>query len=639
MRNIPIGEVLKEYGYINDEQLNVVLEAQKSNRSKRLGQHLIDLGFVSEYQMLEALSDKLAEPLIELSEIKVDIDAVQKIPRAMADKYNIIAIDLTDQQLTIVTSDPLNFYGIEDVRLVTGMHLNVCLATKAEISKAIDRYYNDVAALDIADDIKLNTIVVEDTLDLFNESEDDTPVVKLVNTLLSRGYVNNASDIHIEPFEDKVIIRMRVDGMLVDYLTLQKNIQNSLIVRIKILSNLDIAEKRLPQDGHFVGRVEGLELNMRVSVIPTVFGEKIVMRYLNSNTPITRSDTCGMTLDNYNKIESMINMPHGIIYVTGPTGSGKTTTLYMLLESISKRQINISTIEDPVEKNLPRINQTQVNNMAGLTFEVGLRSLMRQDPDIIMVGETRDAETAEISVRAAITGHLVLSTLHTNDAVSAIVRLEDMGVEPYLVANSLVGVVAQRLVRTICPKCKEEVPAKASDKIAVGEDVKDFDMALRSAMREDPDVILVGEMRDYETISAVITLAETGHLVFSTLHTIGAAKTIDRIIDIFPQHKQAQVRTQLSGVLNAVITQTLLPHASGIGRVAAVEIMRANDAVRNLIRDNKGHQINSVIQTGKKEGMISLNHALANLVREGKITLDTAKKCASDISEFKQYLQ
>lgn len=458
MRNIPIGEVLKEYGYINDEQLNVALEAQKSNRSKRLGQHLIDLGFVSEYQMLEALSDKLAEPLIELSEIKVDIDAVQKIPRAMADKYNIIAIDLTDQQLTIVTSDPLNFYGIEDVRLVTGMHLNVCLATKAEVSKAIDRYYNDVAALDIADDIKLNTIVVEDTLDLFNESEDDTPVVKLVNTLLSRGYVNNASDIHIEPFEDKVIIRMRVDGMLVDYLTLQKNIQNSLIVRIKILSNLDIAEKRLPQDGHFVGRVEGLELNMRVSVIPTVFGEKIVMRYLNSNTPITRSDTYGMTLDNYNKIESMINMPHGIIYV--------------MLESISKRQINISTIEDPVEKNLPRINQTQVNNMAGLTFEVGLRSLMRQDPDIIMVGETRDAETAEISVRAAITGHLVLSTLHTNDAVSAIVRLEDMGVEPYLVANSLVGVVAQRLVRTICPKCKEEVPAKASDKIAVGEDIK-----------------------------------------------------------------------------------------------------------------------------------------------------------------------
>lgn len=472
MRNIPIGEVLKEYGYINDEQLNVALEAQKANRSKRLGQHLIDLGFVSEYQMLEALSDKLGEPLIELGKIKVDIDAVQTIPKAMAEKYNIIAIDLTDQQLTIVTSDPLNFYGIEDVRLVTGKYLNVCVATKAEVTDAIERYYNDVAALDIADDIRTNTIAVEDDFDLFNESEDDTPVVRLVNTLLSRGYVNNASDIHIEPFEDKVQIRMRIDGMLVDYLTLQKNIQNSLIVRIKILSNLDIAEKRLPQDGHFVGKVEGLELNMRVSVIPTVFGEKIVMRYLNTNTPIQRSDTYGMTLDNYNKVESMINMPHGIVYVTGPTGSGKTTTLYMLLEAVSKRQINISTIEDPVEKNLPRINQTQVNNTAGLTFETGLRSLMRQDPDIIMVGETRDAETAEISVRAAITGHLVLSTLHTNDAVSAIVRLEDMGVEPYMIANSLVGVVAQRLVRTVCPKCKEVVDAKISDKIAVGGEIK-----------------------------------------------------------------------------------------------------------------------------------------------------------------------
>ena len=227
--------------------------------------------------------------------------------------------------------------------------------------------------------------------------------------ILTEAIHKGASDIHIEPFEDEIVIRIRVDGQLSKILTIATESYSFLLTVIKLDSGMNIAEKRLPQDGHFVGRVEGLELNMRVSVIPTVFGEKIVMRYLNSNTPITRSDTYGMTLDNYNKIESMINMPHGIIYVTGPTGSGKTTTLYMLLESISKRQINISTIEDPVEKNLPRINQTQVNNMAGLTFEVGLRSLMRQDPDIIMVGETRDAETAEISVRAAITGHLVLS--------------------------------------------------------------------------------------------------------------------------------------------------------------------------------------------------------------------------------------
>ena len=243
------------------------------------------------------------------------------------------------------------------------------------------------------------------------------------------------------------------------------------MVRIKILSNLDIAEKRIPQDGHFVGIIDGIEINARVSIIPTIFGEKVVLRFLNMNAKIVQQNTFGMTPENYKKMCKMINMPHGIIYVTGPTGSGKTTTLYMILEELSKRQINISTIEDPVEKRIDRVNQMQVNNMAGLTFESGLRALLRQDPDVIMVGETRDAETAAISVRASITGHLVFSTLHTNDAVSAIVRLEDMGVEPYMVANSLVGVVAQRLVRTICPHCKEKVPASAADKVAVGEDI------------------------------------------------------------------------------------------------------------------------------------------------------------------------
>ena len=474
MQNLPIGEVLKEYGYITQEQIDQALQFQKTQSGKkvRFGTLLQEMGFVTETQVLEALGKKLDLQMVNLEEYEVNVDVVAKVPKQLAEKYNVIALSENDSRLQLAMSDPLNFYAQEDIRQIVDMPLEVLLSESPKIKKAIEYYYAEISTKQAAKKANISAEDIEVPQLTADDADDDVPIIKLINSLLVRGYSTNASDIHIEPFEDKVIIRMRVDGMLVDYLTLQKNIQNSLIVRIKILSNLDIAEKRLPQDGHFVGRVEGLELNMRVSVIPTVFGEKIVMRYLNSNTPITRSDTYGMTLDNYNKIESMINMPHGIIYVTGPTGSGKTTTLYMLLESISKRQINISTIEDPVEKNLPRINQTQVNNMAGLTFEVGLRSLMRQDPDIIMVGETRDAETAEISVRAAITGHLVLSTLHTNDAVSAIVRLEDMGVEPYLVANSLVGVVAQRLVRTICPKCKEEVPAKASDKIAVGEDIK-----------------------------------------------------------------------------------------------------------------------------------------------------------------------
>ena len=367
----------------------------------------------------------------------------------------------------------MNYYGLEDVRLVSGCRISVSLATKDDVQIAIEKYYSDVDTLNLVDDLDDNVLPgVEEDLDLFNAEEDDTPVVKLLNSLLIRGYNNSASDIHIEPFEDKMRVRMRIDGMLVDYLDLNKNIQAALIVRVKILSNMDIAEKRIPQDGHFMGVIDGVELNMRVSVIPTIFGEKIVLRYLNSNSPIDRLDTFGMNEENYKKISHMMSMPHGIIYVTGPTGSGKTTTLYMILEKLAKGQINISTIEDPVEKKLNRINPMQVNNMSGLTFDVGLRALMRQDPDVIMVGETRDKETAEISVRAAITGHLVVSTLHTNDAISTIVRLEEMGIEPYMVANSLVGVVAQRLMRKVCPYCKKQVETSLSDRVALQEGIK-----------------------------------------------------------------------------------------------------------------------------------------------------------------------
>lgn len=474
MKNIPIGEVLKEYGYINDEQLNIALDAQKEDRSMRLGEHLVHLGFITEEQTLQALSDKLAEPIIPLGTIDVNMEAVEKIPEPVAKKYNIFAYGLDEAgNLMVVTNDPLNFYGIEDVRLVTGMNIKVALATKSEVNNAIHYYYQELETRKVASQVNSNVQKVnDDLLDLFDANEDDTPVVKLFNSLVSRGYTNNASDIHIEPFEDEILVRMRIDGMIVDFLKLNKTLLDSLVVRIKILSNLDIAEKRIPQDGHFVGIIDGIEINARVSVIPTIFGEKVVLRFLNTNARIVQQNTFGMTPENYKKIYKMINMPHGIIYVTGPTGSGKTTTLYMILEELSKRQINISTIEDPVEKRIDRVNQMQVNNMAGLTFESGLRALLRQDPDVIMVGETRDAETAAISVRASITGHLVFSTLHTNDAVSAIVRLEDMGVEPYMVANSLVGVVAQRLVRTICPHCKEKILASAADKVAVGEDIE-----------------------------------------------------------------------------------------------------------------------------------------------------------------------
>ena len=262
---------------------------------------------------------------------------------------------------------------------------------------------------------------------------------------------------------------MRIDGLIVDYLTLANNLHQSLIARIKILSNLDIAERRVPQDGHFRIRIDGVEMNVRSSSIPTVYGEKMVMRFLSMNVPLDHAGQFGMNDGDYQKILQMLQSPHGVVYITGPTGSGKTTTLYMILEMLSQRNVNIATIEDPVERNLPKINQTQVNILAGLTFDVGLRSILRQDPDIIMVGETRDTETASIAVRSAITGHLVLSTLHTNDAVSAVVRLQDMGVEPYLVANSLTGVVAQRLVKKICPNCREAYVASEFERELLGE--------------------------------------------------------------------------------------------------------------------------------------------------------------------------
>lgn len=461
-RNIPIGEVLKEYGYVSEEQIQAALAYQKKNTGKRLGAILMELGYVTEKQMLMALGERLSLPIIDVSEYVVKIEAVEKIPRQLAEKYNVLAIDLYENSLVIATNDPLNFYGMEDIRQITGMNLEIRLSELTPLKKAIDYYYSEVSMRVAAKNANQDAQDAE-PLEV-EEGDGDAPVINLLNNLVVRAYNINASDIHIEPFEKETTVRLRVDGSLVDYVTLQRTLQPPLIARIKILSNLDIAEKRVPQDGHFRMKINGQNVNIRVSVLPTVYGEKAVMRILNSNTKIDGARNYGMSEDNYKKFAKMMNSPNGIIYITGPTGSGKTTTLYMALEDMAQRQVNISTIEDPVERNILRINQTQVNNMAGLTFEAGLRSLLRQDPDIIMVGETRDAETAQISVRAAITGHLVFSTLHTNDAASSIVRLQDMGVEKYLVANSLVGIVAQRLMRKVCPYCAVEAEATEEER-------------------------------------------------------------------------------------------------------------------------------------------------------------------------------
>lgn len=472
MQNLPIGEVLKEYGYVTDEQIEQALQYQKSQTGKkmRFGQLLQEMGFVTETQVLEALGKKLDLQLINLDEYDVKTDTVGKVPKQLADKYNVLAVSETNDHLQLVMSDPLNFYAQEDIRQIVDMPLEILLAEEPKIKKAIEYYYAEISTKQAAK--KANVSAEEIEVPTVEEDEDsEVPVIKLINSLILRGYSTNASDIHIEPQKTFTQVRMRIDGELIPYLTLEKGLHNSIVARIKIMSNLDIAEKRIPQDGNFRVVLEGIEINMRVSVLPTTQGEKIVMRYLNSDTKIDHAGHFGMNDYNYNLLLKMMSAPNGIIYITGPTGSGKTTTLYMVLEYLAQRPVNISTIEDPVEKDLPNINQTSVNNAAGMTFAAGLRALLRQDPDIIMIGETRDGETASISVQSAITGHLVVSTLHTNDAISSIVRLEDMGVAPYLVANSVVGLVAQRLMRKVCTFCSEEVPATEEDKAIIGDDI------------------------------------------------------------------------------------------------------------------------------------------------------------------------
>lgn len=472
-KNVPIGEVLKEYGYITDEQIAAAVNYQKENRGKRFGAILIELGFVTEEQMLEALATRLDLKKVEIDRITVDSEAVEKIPRQLAEKYLVLGVQLRDEALTVVVNDPLNLYGLEDIRQTTGCELTLLLSGKEALTRAIHYHYADIGAKQASR--QANASIVEEVEVEEMEAEDgegEVPVINLLNSLIQRAYSTRASDIHIEPFENKTVVRMRVDGTIVEFVTLKKMLQAPLIARIKILSNLDIAERRIPQDGHFRVKMDNESLNIRVSLIPTVFGEKAVLRLLSGNAQIDYEKTFGMNAADYRAFSGMLQAPNGIIYLTGPTGSGKTTTLYMILEAISRGQINISTIEDPVEKNLPRINQMQVNPVSGLNFENGLRALLRQDPDVIMVGETRDAQTAEISIRAAITGHRVFSTLHTNDAVSTIVRLADMGAEPYLIANSLVGSVAQRLMRKLCPNCKKERETTKEERQMLGEDVQ-----------------------------------------------------------------------------------------------------------------------------------------------------------------------
>lgn len=473
--NLRIGEILAERGYVDAWQMEQALAYQKEHRDKRVGQILIELKFVTEQQVLEALASRLELEIVDVASQQVDLEAVAMVDKELAEKNLFLPLSVKNRTMLLVTNDPLNYFALEEVRQQTGCYLQILLSEEKPLRQAISYYFAEVGARQAA--TKANAGFVADEMDDFDLTElenvdEEAPIINLLNSLVERAIKSNASDIHIEPFDRETKVRMRIDGVILEYVSLQRNVHQPLIARIKIMANLDIAEKRIPQDGHFRVRTENGHVNIRVSIMPTVFGEKAVLRLLTSSGHLDHADQFGMDDESYRQFLPLLNCPNGIIYITGPTGSGKSTTLYMILEYLSHRMLNISTIEDPVEKNVSGINQTQVNPVAGLTFEAGLRALLRQDPDIIMIGETRDGETAEISVRAAITGHVVLSTLHTNDAASSIVRLGDMGVENYLIANSLVGMVAQRLMRKVCPNCSQEIDTTPEERKLLGEDVK-----------------------------------------------------------------------------------------------------------------------------------------------------------------------
>jgi type IV pilus assembly protein PilB len=454
-----LGQILLQMGVITEAQLEEALEIQ-ARTGERLGRILRDTGGISDHDLARAMAVQWGYPYLSLAEARIDNETARLIPHALAVRHKVIAIERRSGRLVLAVADPLNVIAVDDVRLITGMEVDLVVATEEEITQALARVYQ---IADTLIDRVMRESVTDYTVDLGEEDQsveqlraltEEAPVVKLVNLIVDEAVKQNASDIHVEPHRNGIWIRYRVDGVLRDVMNPPANLKAALISRIKIMADLDIAERRRPQDGRIHLTADGRTIDLRVSTLPTMFGEKVVLRVLDQSSTQIGLSRLGLPTNVLQQWESAVSKPHGMILVTGPTGSGKTTTLYATLAKLNTLDRNIVTVEDPVEYQMPRINQVQVNVKAGLTFANGLRSILRQDPDIVMVGEIRDRETAEIAVQAALTGHLVLSTLHTNDAAGAIVRLMDMGVEPYLISSSVIAVLAQRLGRAICPRCK-----------------------------------------------------------------------------------------------------------------------------------------------------------------------------------------
>jgi type IV pilus assembly protein PilB len=447
-----LGDILLEGGLVTREQLGEAMaEQQRVGRS--LGRVLVDLGMVTESQLVASLAQQIGLPFVDLTEFQIDPSATSLVPDAVARRHNALPIGYDEGRLIVAMADPANVFALDDIRSLTGMECKPVVATKADVVNAINRMNRMDADMD---ELTMSLDADEDeALANVKEIVEDAPIVKFVNLLITQAIQDRASDIHIEPTERDLRVRFRIDGVLHEIMKSPKTIQAGVISRLKIMSDINIAERRIPQDGRLSVVAQGKKIDLRVATLPTVWGEKIVMRILDNSTAMMRLTDLGFSDNNYTRFEKSFIKPYGMILVTGPTGSGKSTTLYATLNIVSTPEKNVITVEDPVEYRIPGINQVQVNVKAGLTFAAALRSILRSDPDVVLIGEIRDHETAQIAIEASLTGHLVLSTLHTNDSPSAVSRLIEMGIEPFLVGSALDAVLAQRLARRLCPKCKE----------------------------------------------------------------------------------------------------------------------------------------------------------------------------------------
>ncbi len=474
-----LGDLLVSAGAITEEELMIGLNLQK-NSSDRLGKVLIDNGIISEMEMIEALQLQLGIEYIDLTKIQIPTAMARIVPQSLAKQYHVVPVKVEKEELYLAMEDPMNFYAVEDVRKVVGKRIVPMISTHIAVEQAIAILYGNEGVAKAIEDMKreaANTRLpaqpaVNQTFQANQLGEDggaNAPTIRLVNSILERAVTERASDVHIGPRESELTVRMRIDGVMRTIMSIPKDLQNSVISRVKVISGLDISEHRIPQDGRFNIRVKKKDLDVRVSTLPTAYGEKIVLRLLDKSIGLLSKEDIGLgglDLEKYNKL---IHCHNGVILIVGPTGSGKSSTMNSIVQELNTDDVNLITLEDPIEYNIDGVSQVQINEKVGMTFANGLRSILRQDPDIIAVGEIRDGETADIAMRAAITGHVVLSTLHTNDAVSTIDRLLDMGIENYVLDSALKGVISQRLVRKICDHCRKEYTPTDEELAAIGE--------------------------------------------------------------------------------------------------------------------------------------------------------------------------